>query len=521
MKTHYIALAVAALAIAACAETVEQPEPEGIQITIHAYQEGAVDTKTTVQDGGTQVYWEPNDEIKVFFKGNGSRFISQNTEFAAVADFTGSLTIAVGANEGASSSNLTWGLYPYRADATSDGSSVTTTLPASQTGRAGSFAKNTHICLAASGGYDLAFYNVTGGIRFSLTQEGIKSVTFQGNNGENLAGKIKMVFEGGIPAIQEVSEGETVLTLTAPGGGTFQTGKWYYIEALPGTLSKGFKMVFSKGSESAKLSTSSSVTISRGKYGSLADADEGLIFKPDGGGDDPDPSSVIQFADPIAKYACVEKFDTNGDGEVSYEEAAAATSLYGLFKDWNTVTHFDEIKYFTGVTTTDGVFTGLAKLESITIPNFITALGTFQNCSSLMSVVLPSGLNSLPSSCFRGCSALTDVAIPSAITSIPPYCFDGCSALAGIDLPAGVKTIGNNAFSGCFSISSIDFPSTLSSIGSSAFADCTSLTAVVLPSDMTAIPKGLFSNCTALKTITWPSALQSVGDSAFYGCVIS
>ena len=520
MKARYILFAVAALTLAACSKTNEQPEPDGIQMTFRAYQEGSPGTKTTVQNGGTQVYWEPADEIKVFFKGSGSRFISQNTAEATVADFSGTLNILIGANEGASSTTKIFGLYPYRADAVSDGSFVTTTLPAEQTGRAGSFAKNTHISLATTNAnnVDLGFYNVTGGLRFSLTQEGIKSVTFEGNNGENLAGKIKLAFEGGIPAIKEVSEGEKVITLNAPGGGTFQTGQWYFIEAIPGTLSKGFKMVFSKGNESAKLSSSSSVTIGRGKYGSLADADEGFIFKESGGGDEPDPSSVIQFADPIAKYACVEKFDTNGDQEVSYEEAAAATSLSGLFKDWNSVTSFDEIKYFTGVTSTQNVFNGCSKLKSITIPEFITTLGTFQNCSSLESVVLPDAISSLPAYCFDGCSSLTNVDLPSGITSIPNYCFRGCSTLTGIGVPAGLRTIGNYSFQNCSSISSVDFPASLTSIGQYAFSNCSSLSSAVLPTDMTAIPYGLFQNCTALRTIGWPTALMSIGDKAFAGC---
>ena len=563
MKAHYILIAVAALVVsAACTKTNEQPEPEGIQMTFRAYQEGAQETKTTVQDGGTQVYWEPADEIKVFFKSSSGRFVSQNSELADVADFSGTLNILVGANEGAGSSNQTWGLYPYRADATYDGEYVTTTLPASQMGRSGSFAKNTHICLARSGGNDLAFYNVTGGLRFSLTQEGIKSVTFEGNNGESLAGKIKLAFEGGVPAIKEVSEGETTLTLTASGDGTFQTGKWYYIEVIPGTLSKGFKMVFSKGNETAKISSSSSVTINRGRYGSLADADEGLLFK-ENGGDEPDPSSVIQFADPVAKYACVEKYDTDHDGEVSYAEAAAATNLEGLFTNWNTVTSFDEIKYFTGVTSTQNVFNGCSKLKSITIPEFITTLGSFQNCSSLKSVVLPDAVISLPAYCFNGCSSLTNVDLPSGITSIPDCCFRNCqtistvvlpksvsyiapgafsecSSLSSIELPSSLTSIGDSAFEGCSCIRSIDFPATLTSIGGYAFDRCASLgsvslasgvsigqyafsgcsflASVVLPADMTAIPSGLFHNCTALRTITWPSALESIGGNAFIGC---
>ena len=503
MKSHYIALVAAALAIAACAKTVEQPEPEGAQLTIRAYQEGAAEqyaadqcateTKTTVQDGGTQVLWEPSDEIKVFFRGTGGRFISQNTQNDAVAEFSGTLNVLVGLNEGASGSNDLWGLYPYRSDATSDGNSVTTTLPAEQTGRPGSFAKNTHITLARSSSHDLAFYNVCGGVRFSLTQEGIKSVTFEGNNGETLAGILKLTFDGGVPAIQEVTGGEPVLTLNAPGG-SFETGRWYYLEAIPVTLSGGFKMVFHKDGESAKLSSGSAVSIKRGKYGSLADADENLLFKENGGGET-DPGSVIQFVDPIAKYACVEKFDTDGDGEVSYAEAAAATSLSGLFKDWNTVTSFEEIKYFTGVTSTEGVFNGMTKLESITIPDFITTLGTFQGCSSLKSAVLPSGLKSLPSYCFSGCSALTGIDIPSGITGIPQYCFNGCSALAGVEIPAGVKTIGNNAFSGC-----------------------TALTTVILPSDLTTIPSNCFQNCSSLASINWPANLKTISGGAFGGC---
>ena len=279
MKVRYVMIAAALLACASCSKIVEQPEQEGVLMTYMAYQEGAQDTRTMVQDGGTQVLWEPADEIKLFFKDSAGKFVSQNSEPAGVADFTGELSVLVGANEGAGSSNLTWGLYPYREDAAYDGESVTTTLPSEQTGRAGSFARDTHISLAQSGGNKLAFYNVTGGLRFSLTQEGISSVIFEGNEGEVLAGTIKLAFADGVPAMQEVTDGESVVTLTAPDGGTFQPGRWYYIETVPVALTNGFTMVFAKGSETATLNSSGSFSISRGKYGSISDADEGLVFK--------------------------------------------------------------------------------------------------------------------------------------------------------------------------------------------------------------------------------------------------
>ena len=474
-------------------------------------------TRTTLQNGGTQVYWEPSDEIKVFFRGTGNRFISQNTTLSKTADFTGTFSAVVGSNEGNASSHLIWGLYPYRSDATSDGSSVTTTLPTEQTGRAGSFAKNTNITLAQSAGLNLAFYNVCGGLRFSLTQEGIKRVTFQGNNGETIAGKIKIAFADGIPVVQEVSESETMITLTAPGGGTFQTGQWYYISAIPGSLSGGYKMVFYKESESAKLTSSSSVTFRRGVFGSLADADENLMFKPSGSGDDPNPDDFIQFEDPIAKYACVEKFDTNHDGEISYAEAAVVTSLDGLFTNWNTVTSFDEIQYFTGVTSTEGVFTGLTHLTHITIPDNITTLGKFSGCTALEAVVLPAALTSLPAFCFEGCTVLKNVTLPTGIKAIGAYAFQDCQAITAIEFPVTLTSIGEGAFSDCISLASITVGNGVS-IGQYAFSGCSALETVVLPNDMTAVPDYCFQSCTSLRTIAWPQSLTFIGNAAFSQC---
>ena len=283
MKNRFFLFALAAFALSACTKDVAVPEPGAQKITLRASHEGAVEasgtgTRSAVHDGGTQVYWEPSEQIKVFFNGNGCSFVSLNTEDAAVAEFTGTLNSVVGQNEGVSGSSYIWGLYPFREDAVSDGESVTTSLPAEQTGRAGSFARDTHMVLARSNSFSLSFYNVCGGVRFSLTQEGIKSVSFEGRGGETLAGTVKLGFENGLPSVLHVSEDRTVLTLSAPDGSGFETGKWYYIEAIPGTLSGGYKMVFTKAGESATLVSGGPVTIRRGVFGSLADADAGLTF---------------------------------------------------------------------------------------------------------------------------------------------------------------------------------------------------------------------------------------------------
>ena len=560
---NYSILFMAAMAcmLAGCAGK-QLLEDDSQEITIEAVMAENNPTRTVIQDGTTSVLWEASDEIKVFYDGTGSRFANQYTEPSGTAKFSGVLNVVFGSNEGFSAETPLWGLYPYRADATATNTSVTTTLPAAQIGRAGSFAKGTNITLGKSSSLSMGFYNVCGGVRFSLTQEGIKEVVFQGQNDEDLAGKVKLAFVDGVPAVQEVTEGQKTITLTAPNNGTFETGEWYYIVALPGTLSNGFKMTFNTDTQYATLKSSGAKTIKRGIFGSLAEVDEGLIFI-EKGGSEPDPNDVIQFKDPIAKYACVAKYDTNHDGEVSYAEAAAATSFSGLFTDWNTVTEFDEICYFTSVTSTQNVFNGLSHLKHITIPDNITTLGTFQNCAALDTVTLPAALNSIPTYCFDGCSSLKSVTLPTEITSIPNYAFRGCAALetlevpstitsvgqyafsgctvlTGIDMPSGFKTIGNYAFQNCQAIVSVGFPASLTSIGQYAYSGCTGLTSVtigngvslgqyafsgcsslasvVLPEDMTAIPAYCFKGCTKLASITWPTALTTIGNNAFANC---
>ena len=267
------ALAVAVLA--GC----EPERPVVKETVITANQELSVPSRTCVEDGGTQVLWGPGDKISLFFRGEGAVFTSQNTSNAASATFTGELSTLAGVSDGAFGGDYLWGLYPYRADAVSDGSSVTTVLPSEQVGLAGSFAPQTHISLAAAESFNLDFYNITGGLRFSLTQSGVQSVTLKGADDEVLAGKVQLGFLFGSPAIYQITEPATEVTLTAPEGG-FEPGKWYYIVTFPTDFPHGFTLTFNTSNAQAKLTTSSYRYTTRGCFGSIPDADKNLIFIP-------------------------------------------------------------------------------------------------------------------------------------------------------------------------------------------------------------------------------------------------
>lgn len=61
----------------------------------------------------------------------------------------------------------------------------------------------------------------------------------------------------------------------------------------------------------------------------------------------------ISFEDTVVKYICITNWDNDGDGELSESEAAAVKDLDDLFSGDQEITSFNELKYFTGLTSID------------------------------------------------------------------------------------------------------------------------------------------------------------------------
>ena len=251
----------------------------------------------------------------------------------------------------------------------------------------------------------------------------------------------------------------------------------------------------------------------------------------------------ISFADANIKAALVAAFDTDEDGELSYMEAAAVTSIEGVFGTKKTYTSFNEFQYFTGVTTIpESMFQGwqissivlpeslsniglwafkdCVKLTSIDIPNSVYVLGggAFQGCIRLSSVSLQGSFSHINEYTFFGCTNLVIITIPESVTSIGLSAFEGCSSLTNVTLPESITTIGNGAFHGCSSLANITLPESVTSIGSHAFCLCCSLTSINIPESVTSIGEGAFNSCSNLASINLPESVTSIGHSAFYCC---
>ena len=211
-------------------------------------------------------------------------------------------------------------------------------------------------------------------------------------------------------------------------------------------------------------------------YFELADGTVITISKT---GQSVDPN-IIQFADENVKKLCVGMWDTNGDLELSYDEAATVTSLGTTFTGNSEIQIFNELKHFTGLTVLDDAFSGCSNLWKVTIPVNVESMtfNNFKGCVSLKTITFEKGSKL---KAFTG-GHDNNYKILGA--------FLDCKSLTTIEIPASVESLGT-AFKGS-SLRTITFEkgSKLKSITggyqnkdnySGALSDCKALTFIEIP----------------------------------------
>ena len=242
-------------------------------------------------------------------------------------------------------------------------------------------------------------------------------------------------------------------------------------------------------------------------YFELADGTVITISKT---GQSVDPN-IIQFADENVKKLCVGMWDTNGDLELSYDEAATVTSLGTTFTGNSEIQIFNELKHFTGLTVLDDAFSGCSNLWKVTIPVNVESMtfNNFKGCVSLKTITFEKGSKL---KAFTG-GHDNNYKILGA--------FLDCKSLTTIEIPASVESLGT-AFKGS-SLRTITFEkgSKLKSITggyqnkdnySGALSDCKALTFIEIPASVETIEIAAFKGCSSLEMITFEkgSKLESI-----------
>ena len=282
-------------------------------------------------------------------------------------------------------------------------------------------------------------------------------------------------------------------------------------------------------------------------------------------------ASGIQFADAKVKALCVANWDTDGDGELSKAEAAAVTDLGEVFRKNTEITEFEELEYFTGLTSIDDAFYNCSRLTYVTIPESVTSIGysAFYNCSRLTSITIPNSVTSIGYDAFDGTAWYnnqpdglvyagkvaykykgtmpegTEIVIKDGTLGIAGCAFSHCSGLTSITIPESVTSIGFSAFYGTAWYD--NQPDGLVYAGKVAYKykgtmpegteivirdgtlgiaeeaffrqpGLTCMTSITIPNSVTNIGKTAFAWCSGLTSVYISNNVTSIGEGAFMGC---
>lgn len=158
----------------------------------------------------------------------------------------------------------------------------------------------------------------------------------------------------------------------------------------------------------------------------------------------------IVFADNAVKAICVQNWGGQYvEGEITEYEASRVTTLAGQFTNNTTITSFDELRYFTGLTALNSAFEGCANLTSVILPKSpLTTLGAaFSGCTKLATCQIPTdvtwilGTSGLEYT-FNKCEKLVgevDLSMmkPSGAYVAMTRCFDTCAKITKVITPQG------------------------------------------------------------------------------------
>lgn len=141
----------------------------------------------------------------------------------------------------------------------------------------------------------------------------------------------------------------------------------------------------------------------------------------------------MTFEDSVVKMLCVNNFDTDGNGWLSYDDVANVTSIENVFNGNTEIEYFPELNSFTSVTTIqDRVFEDCTNLKEVGLNNIVTVgrkngNGTFYN-TAIQSVIMPN-VKTVGAWAFRNCKDIQTVFLGEECATISNWTFNFSTVL--------------------------------------------------------------------------------------------
>ena len=476
MKKYILLFALAAFAFASCSKEDQTPE-EKVSLkkyilpdVIYAGTETNTQTGTKTYWGNNlKVLWNANDLISVF----GYNPTNVKYRFlGADGDASGEFEIMGEKNE-QELFNAIWAVYPYSSDITinSSGTEISLNLPADQTYRANSFGPGANTMVAVrepillgDDDSDYEFKNACGYLRLKLYGEGISvsSITLEGKNGEKIAGAATIAQAiGGLPTVTMGNGATSKIKINCPTpvtlGSSAEDATEFNFVIPPVTFTNGFKITIdgtSGGKRGRKVkSTSANSQIERNVRRNMAALSVAL-----------EPLELVEFEDETFKAYCVANFDTDGDGEISIDEALAVT----VMNCFNASSTHEYTYYYSGDNRYDFIYAsslkGIEEFKNLQILNVsgstsvqgpLASLDLRQNTALKLLIV---NFNDITSLNIEGLTQLEG--LECCYTKLPEIDAYGLSSLQ--DLNATNNTLLKKInISQCTSFTTLDIENTL------------------------------------------------------------
>ena len=131
----------------------------------------------------------------------------------------------------------------------------------------------------------------------------------------------------------------------------------------------------------------------------------------------------INFVDEVAGPILIGNYDIDGNGELSYTEAAGAVDVGSYFYGNKSITDLSDLKYFVNAENISGnAFSECTNLRKVIVPEKVEYIyyQAFKNCTKLETIEMPSRLSFIAEDAFVNCKSLREVRIsvtdPSTIS---------------------------------------------------------------------------------------------------------
>ena len=146
-------------------------------------------------------------------------------------------------------------------------------------------------------------------------------------------------------------------------------------------------------------------------------------------------------------------------------------------------------------------------IVSITIPSTVNSIGlqAFAFCNSLEELIIPEGVSVIPKEMVRNATSLNSLTLPSTIVSIGEAAFRSANISSAVVIPEGCTKIESYAFKGS-NVTSVTIPSTIETLGTEVFMGCPVLTDVYCKSPI--IGEKMFNECVELKNVKLENTVE-------------